>query len=95
MKDHRDQWVRKREHLVAMIEDQRRQIERNFVSLRKPLQGADRVRQVAQYVKSHRLSIWAGLTLLSLLRKKRSRGGLPAQLVLSLWPLLGRKKIFR
>lgn len=81
MNDRLDQLGRKRERLIAAIDDQRRQVERNFVSLRNPLRGVDRMRQTTRYIKNHRLAIWAGLMLFSLLRKKRvGRGHVPARL---------------
>lgn len=94
MNNRLDQLARKRERLIAAIDDQRRQVERNFISLRRPLHGLDRVRQVTNYVKSHRFSIWAGLTLFSLLRKKRSgRGRVPARIAKGV--LLRGKGLFR
>lgn len=73
MKSRLAQLTRDREHMVAVIDAQRREVQRAFTSLRRPLHGVDRVRQATRYVVGHRTSIWAVFTLLSLMRRMRSR----------------------
>lgn len=90
-----DQRARERERLIAAIDEQRRQVERNFTALRGPLGGVDRVRQTTRYIRNHRFTIWAALMLFSLLRRKRSgRGRVPARPTGN-FSALGRKGPFR